>query len=255
MGESHPDPMASEKVALITGASSGIGRETARVLAKEGWAVGLLARRRERLSAIQEEIRSAGGEALVFPADVTDREAVRDAADVLVDRFGRLDALVNNAGVMPLSPLSALRVEDWERMVDVNVKGVLFGLAAALPHMLAAGGGHIVNVGSVAGRRPFPTGTVYSATKYAVRSLSAGIHLELSASSGIRVTDIEPGVVRTELMDHIADPDTREAFAARWEGLRPLEASDVAEAIRFVLEAPSHVNVNELLVRPTDQAT
>ncbi len=248
-------PSDGGRVALITGASSGIGRAAAKGLAATGWRVGLLARRKDRLDDLAEDIRGAGGECVVLPCDVTDRDGVRRAAETLIDTYGHIHALVNNAGIMPLSPLAAGRVDDWERMVDVNIKGVLFGIAAVLPHMLERRSGHVVNVGSVAGRRPFPGATVYSATKFAVRSISAGMHLELSASDGIRVTDIEPGVVRTELMDHIPDQDARRSFEERWADRRPLEAEDVAEAIRFVLEAPPHVNVNELLVRPTDQPT
>ncbi len=243
------------RVALITGASSGIGGATAALLSGHGWRVGLLARRKERLDRLAAEIAERGGESLVLPCDVTDRVAVRGAAERTLEAYGQIDALVNNAGVMPLSPLAAGLVDDWERMIDVNIKGVLFGIAAVLPHMLERRSGHVVNVGSVAGRRPFPGATVYSATKFAVRSISAGMHLELSASAGIRVTDIEPGVVRTELMDHIADDDVKRSFEERWAERQPLEAADVAEAIRFVLEAPPHVNVNELLVRPTDQPT
>ena len=138
-------------------------------------------------------------------------------------------------------------------MIDVNIKGVLYGVAATLPHMLDHGGGHIVNVGSVAGRRPIATGTVYAATKFALRALSAGIHLELSAQRGIRVTDIQPGAVSTELADHIQDPAARETFRARWVDRRMLTSDDIAEAILYAVTAPSRVNVNEILVRPTDQ--
>lgn len=246
---------SDNKVALVTGASSGIGQATAEKLASRGWRVGLLARRRDRLNDLCESIAASGGDAVALVCDITDAAAVAAAAVQLRDRHDRIDALVNNAGVMPLSPLSAGRVEEWDRMIDVNVKGVLYGIAAVLPDMVQRKSGHIVNVGSVAGRRPFPGGTVYSATKFAVRAISAGMQLELSSSSGIRITDIQPGVVRTELMDHIADPAAREAFAERWGDRKPLEAEDVAETIRFVLEAPDHVNVNELLVRPTDQPT
>lgn len=156
---------------------------------------------------------------------------------------------------MPLSPLEEVRVEEWERMVDVNVKGVLYGIAAALPHMLERDRGHIVNVGSMAGRRPFPGGTVYSATKFAVRALSAGIHRELSASRGIRVTDIQPGLVDTELPDGIGHRRTRGRFRERVAEIRMLEAADVADAVLFAVTAPERVNVNEVLVRPTHQAT
>jgi len=241
--------------ALITGASSGIGRSTARYLAMEGAAVGLLARREERLEALTDELRESGGRALPLVADITRRQEVDASVERMREAFGGVDILVNNAGIMPLSSLESLRIQDWEAMVDVNVKGVLYTIAAVLPFMLEAGAGHIVNVGSVAGRRPFKTGVVYSATKYAVRAISAGIHLELSAARGIRVTDIQPGVVDTELADHIPDPEARATFGKRWEGKRMLRDRDVAEAVRYAVTAPAHVNVNEILVRPTDQPT
>lgn len=243
------------KVAVVTGASSGIGRATARLLAARGAAVTAAARRTERLEALAAEAREGGGEVLVAPTDVTRREAVEAMVRETVSRFGPVDVLVNNAGVMHLAPLRKVRVDEWERMVDVNLKGVLFAIAAVLPGMLERGRGHIVNVGSVAGRRPFPGGAVYSATKFGVRALSAGLHRELSAASGIRVVDIEPGVVDTELAEHIHDEEARAAFAGRWEGKRMLRPEDVAEAILFAVTRPQRVNVNEILIRPTDQET
>ncbi len=248
-------PRLREKAAIVTGASSGIGAATARALAAEGASVSLLARREGRIEALSSDIERAGGRALALPTDVCDRSAMEDAVSATVDRFGRVDILVNNAGVMLLSSLAERRVEDWDRMIDVNVKGVLYGVAAVLPVMLEQGSGHIVNVGSVAGRRPLPSGTIYSATKFAVRAISAGIHRELSAQYGIRVTDVEPGVVETELMDHIPDPQVKAGFAERWADKRPLRPDDIADAIVFVVTAPDRVNVNELLVRPTDQPT
>lgn len=245
----------ADKTVVVTGASSGIGAATARALAAEGAAVGLLARRGERIRDLANAIRSAGGAALDVVTDVTDRTAVDRAIGAVADAFGGIDVLVNNAGVMLLSPLEDGRVDDWDRMIEVNVKGLLYGVAAALPRMLRQGGGHIVNVGSVAGRRPLPSGTVYAATKFAVRAISAGIHRELSAQAGIRVTDIEPGVVATELMDHIPDAEVREGFSQRWADRRPLRPEDIAETILFAVAAPDHVNVNEILVRPTDQPT
>ena len=243
------------RVALVTGASSGIGEAVARALAAEGAGVGLAARRVDRLEALAESIRQEGGAAFLHPTDVACRSDVEAFVGKALETFGRIDILVNNAGVMPLSPVAALRVEEWERMVDVNVKGVLYGIAAVLPSMLAQGSGHVVNVGSVAGRRPFPGGSVYSATKFAVRALTAGMQLELSASRGIRVTDIQPGGVETELMDHVADPDARARFASTWAGKQKLLASDVAQAVVYAVTAPARVNVNEILIRPTDQTT
>lgn len=243
------------KAAIVTGASSGIGEAAARALARAGAAVALAARRRERLETLAAEIRDAQGTALAISTDVTDREQVEALVDASLDAFGSIDILVNNAGIMPLAPLAECRVEEWERMVDVNIKGVLYGLAAVLPTMRRQGSGHVVNVGSVAGRRPFPGGTVYSATKFAVRAISAGIHKELSATEGIRVTNIEPGVVDTELPGGIHHRETRDGFHERWEGKRMLSSEDVADAILFAVAAPDRVNVNEILVRPTDQGT
>lgn len=246
-------PLAG-RVAIVTGASSGIGRATALRLAAAGARVVAAARRSDRLEALQA--RAPNEDAiLVMPTDVTSRRAMEALAAVTVDRFGTIDILVNNAGVMHLAEVRALDVADWEWMIDVNVKGVLYGIAAVLPHMLSEGRGHIVNVGSLAGRRPFPGGTVYAATKHAVRALSRGLQLELSSATGIRVTDLEPGVVRTELAEHIRDPEVREAFLARWRTRRPLEPADVAEAVLFAVSAPDRVNVSEILVRPTDQDT
>lgn len=245
----------SGRVAIVTGASSGIGEATAQALAEAGAAVVLAARRTERLEAMRERIVADGRRALAIGTDVADRPQVERLAEEAVTAFGRIDILVNNAGVMPSSEIEALRVDDWDRMIDVNVKGVLYGVAAVLPTMLQQGTGHIVNVGSVAGRRPLPGGTVYSATKFAVRSITAGLQLELSAHRGIRVTDIQPGVVRTELTDHIPDPERRAQFQSRWSERRMLEPEDVADAVVFAVTAPERVNVNEILIRPTDQPT
>ncbi len=247
------------KVAIVTGASSGIGEAAARALAAEGAHVVVAARRAERLAALVSDIEESGGTALAVPTDVTKRESVEALVRQTLDAFGRLDILVNNAGIMPLSLIRKLHVEEWDRMIDVNIKGVLYCIAACLPSMLdqggGGGGGHIVNVSSVAGRRPFPGGTIYSATKFAVRAISQGIHLELSAKDRIRVVDIEPGVVATELTDHITDEEVATRFETIWADKTRLQASDVAEAILFAVTQPDRVNVNEILVRPTDQET
>ena len=243
------------RTAIVTGASSGIGMAVGRALAEAGASVVLAARRAERLETLAQEIRDRGGAAKACATDVTRRAEVEALVAHTSEVFGPVDILVNNAGVMPLSPLAEVRVDDWERMVDVNIKGVLFGIGAALPIMLGEGRGHIVNIGSVAGRRPFPGGTVYSATKFALRALTAGIQLELSAASGIRVTDVQPGVVDTELADHIPDAAQRDAFLERWSEKRALRASDVAAAVMHAVTAPPHVNINEILIRPTDQPT
>ena len=244
-----------DKVAIITGASSGIGEATARRLAESGARVVLAARRVERLEALAADIERRDGAALVAPTDVTDERSVQRLARTALDAFGRIDILINNAGIMPLSPISKLKVEEWDRMIDVNIKGVLYCIAATLPTMLEQGSGHIINLSSVAGRRSFPSGTVYSATKFAVRAISQGLRLELSPIEGIRVTDIEPGVVATELTHHITDKETADRFQEMWAEKTPLESIDIAETILFVLSRPDHVNVNEILVRPTDQPT
>jgi NADP-dependent 3-hydroxy acid dehydrogenase YdfG len=243
------------KVAIITGASSGIGEATARLLAGEGMAVVLAARRDGRLDTLQTELEAAGGRALAIPTDVTDRDAVDLMVQTARDWFERIDVLVNSAGVMLLAPVQELLVDEWDRMVNVNIRGVLNCTAAVLPTMIERGGGHVVNVGSVAGRRAFRGGTVYSATKFAVRALSAGFRSELSPDLGIRVTDVQPGVVDTELPSHSSDEGLRAEFDRRWEGRRSLDPEDIARAVHYAVSQPPHVNVNEILVRPTDQVT
>ncbi len=244
-----------DKVAIVTGASSGIGEASARALAGEGAKVVVAARRTERLDALVARIQSEGGTALAVTTDVTSRQSTEALVEQTLNAYGRVDILVNNAGVMPLSLIRKRHVEEWDRMIDVNIKGVLYCIAACLPSMLDQGGGHIVNVSSVAGRRPFPGGTIYSATKFAVRAISQGMHLELSAKDRIRVVDIEPGVVATELTDHITDEEVATRFETTWADKTRLEASDVSQAILFAVTQPDRVNVNEILVRPTDQET
>ncbi len=240
----------SDQAIVITGASSGIGEATARLLASEGASVALAARRTDRLESLKAEIESDGGRALVVETDVTDRAACQRLVDQALDAFGRLDVLVNNAGVMPLSFVKNVRVEEWERMVSVNLNGVLYCTAAALGHFVEQEGGHIVNVSSVAGRRVFPGGAVYCATKHAVTAFSEGLRMELGPRYGIRVTCIEPGAVATELAEHIADEEfiAKSSFDAT-----PLESEDIAEAIRYALTAPPRATVHEVLVMPTEQ--
>ncbi len=242
-----------DKVAIVTGASAGIGRATAVLLAGAGAYVVATARRLDRLRDLVSEIEAAGGSALPVACDVRDAAKVSEVASAAAEAFGPVDILVNNAGVMSIGPLTDTAVEDWTRMVDVNVTGVLNFLGAVLPSMVERGSGHIVNVGSVAGRRPFPGATVYCATKFALRAISWGMHLELGAAHGIRVTDIQPGYVSTELLDHA--PDTKAAWDEAWAGRRTLQPEDVARTILFAVTSPDHVAVSELLVRPTDQPT
>ena len=244
-----------DKVAIVTGASSGIGEASARALAEDGAKVVVAARRTERLDAVVARIGSQGGTALAVTTDVTNRQSTEALVEQTLNAYGRVDILVNNAGVMPLSLIRKRHVEEWDRMIDVNIKGVLYCIAACLPSMLDQGGGHIVNVSSVAGRRPFLGGTIYSATKFAVRAISQGMHLELSARDRIRVVDIEPGVVATELTDHITDEEVATRFEKTWAEKTRLQASDVSQAILFAVTQPDRVNVNEILVRPTDQET
>ncbi|PTX53893.1 NADP-dependent 3-hydroxy acid dehydrogenase YdfG [Melghirimyces profundicolus] len=239
------------KTAVITGASSGIGEATALHLAREGAAVVLAARREDRLAALAEKVRAETDvRVMAVPTDVTNREEVESMIRRAEEELGSVDILVNNAGVMLLSFLDKGKVEEWERMVDVNIKGVLFGVHSVLPGMLKRGGGHIVNVSSVAGHEVFPSSSVYSATKYAVRAFSMGLEKELSRS-GIRVTNISPGAVATELTQHITDPDVTDMFAK--QKLTPLESEDIARSITYAVTQPENVNVNEVIVRPTNR--
>jgi NADP-dependent 3-hydroxy acid dehydrogenase YdfG len=239
----------SKKIVLITGASSGIGAATALHLAAGGHHVVVGARRTDRLKDLVEEIRARGGAADDHELDVTNLESVQAFTAAAHREHGRIDVLVNNAGVMPLSPLSALHVDEWNQMIDVNLRGTLHGIAAVLPLMQARGSGHIVNVASTAAHRVDPTAAVYCATKFGVRALSEGLRQE---SRDIRVTVVSPGFTATELADHGRDEQTRSAVRAATDELG-LPASAIAEAIGYAIEQPGHVDVNELVVRPTAQ--
>jgi NADP-dependent 3-hydroxy acid dehydrogenase YdfG len=234
-----------QKVVLITGASSGIGEATARHLAANGARVVLGARRTERLEQIAREIREAGGAVEFHSLDVTSLSDMQKFAEFALQKFGGIDVIVNNAGVMPLSPLAELRIEEWDRMIDVNIRGVLHGIAAVLPHMSARKSGHIINVSSIGGHRVWPTCAVYSGTKFAVRAISEGLRQE---TSDIRVTIISPGVVESELADTITSRSTAEAMAEfRKVALSP---DAIARAIAYAVEQPADVDVNEIIVRP-----
>ncbi|BDZ48606.1 oxidoreductase [Frondihabitans sucicola] len=234
---------------LITGASSGIGEATARHLASLGYPVFLGARRADRLTAIVDEIREAGGRADSRQLDVTDIDSVRAFVGAAREVNGTIEVLVNNAGVMPLSTVSALRIDEWNQMIDVNLRGTLHGIAAVLPLMEAQGRGHIINVASVSGLRVDPTAAVYSATKFAVRALSEGLRQE---STVVRVTIISPGFTVSELTEQGGDADTQAAVREATAQLG-LPASAVAEAIAYAVSQPSSVDVNEIIVRPTLQ--
>jgi NADP-dependent 3-hydroxy acid dehydrogenase YdfG len=244
--------MIKGKVAIVTGASSGIGYATCLALSKAGARVAAGARRTDRLESLEKEIAKNGGEILIQKLDVTKKAECDSFVHAAAKKWGMVDILVNNAGLMPLSFFKSLKVDEWDRMVDVNIKGVLYCTAAAIPHMLAKKWGHIVNISSVAGRVVFPAGSVYCATKHAVTALSEGLRQEFSTRSNIRVTCIEPGVVATELTNTITDKSL-EKFVEATKQMEALHAEDIANAILFAVESPSHMNVNEILVRPTTQ--
>jgi NADP-dependent 3-hydroxy acid dehydrogenase YdfG len=237
------------KVIAITGASSGIGEATAKYLAERGAAVMLGARRLDRLEGLAAEIGRSGGKAEAMAVDVAKRADLAAFVDRAKDRFGRLDVLVSNAGLMPLSLLDELKVDEWDRMIDVNIRGVLHGIAAALPLFRAAGSGHFVNVSSVSGLNVAPTTAVYSGTKFAVRAISEGLRQE--AGSSIRVTIISPGAVQTELAETISSADLKKRVKAFQANAIPSLA--IASAIAFAIAQPSNVDVNEIVVRPTAQ--
>ena len=238
------------KVVVITGGSSGLGEAAARHLSALGATIVIGARRRERIEALQSEFAAQGRPALALATDVTRRDEVQRLVDAAVAQFGRVDVMVNNAGLMPNSPLDRLRVDDWDRMIDVNLKGVLYGIAAVLPLMQRQKSGHIVNVSSVAGHKVRAGGAVYAATKHAVRALSEGLRLEVK-SYGIRTTVISPGAVSSELTETISDPDVAARTRQVYELAIP--ASSFARAIAYAIEQPDDVDINEILFRPTAQ--
>ena len=242
------------KVALITGASSGIGAATALKLAANGAKVGLAARRADRLTQLVAEIEKAGGQAIALEMDVVDNGSVTAGVSKLVEAFGTVDILFNNAGLMPLSDIDMLKTDEWHRMVDVNIKGVLNTTAAVLPHMIGRKSGHIVNTSSIAGRKVFAGLSVYCATKHAITALSDGMRIELSKKHNIRVTCVQPGAVETELYDQISDPAARQQMDDLKTQMEFLKAEDIAETVLFALQAPRHMDIAEVFVMPTQQA-
>lgn len=240
----------SGKIVIITGASSGIGEATAKMLAERGAKLMLAARREERLQDLVSKIEQAGGTATYQTIDVTNYEQMQALAQATIDKYGKIDVLLNNAGLMPLSRLDKLRVEEWDKIVDVNIKGVLYGIAAVLPIMQSAKSGHIINISSVAGHNVFPGGAVYCGSKFAVRAISEGLRQEVGAD--IRCTIISPGAVATKLTDSIKDADASQNIEAVYQDA--IDADAIARAIVFALEQPPEVDVNEILIRPTAQA-
>lgn len=240
MMNNHP------KVILITGASSGIGEATARHLAKQGHHLLIGARRTDRLKTLAAELNAAGGTVEYRTLDVTSLEDTQAFADFALKLFGRIDVMINNAGVMPLSPLEELKFGDWNQMIDVNIRGVLHGIAAVLPHFQKRKGGHVINMSSIGGFQVWPTCAVYSGTKFAVRAISEGLRLE---TKEIRVTIVSPGVVESELAHTITDPSTRDMI----EDFRKvaLTPDAIARGVAYAIEQPADVDVNELIIRPT----
>ena len=238
------------KVVVITGASSGLGESTARHLAELGATVVLGARRVDRIDALARELTANGQPALAVQTDVTDRVQVQRLVDAAIARFGRIDVMINNAGLMPHSPLERLKIDDWDRMIDVNLKGVLYGIAAALPSMQAQKSGHIINVSSVAGHKVRPGGAVYAATKHAVRALSEGLRQEVKPYN-IRTTVISPGAVDTELPNSITEPDVAANMRKIYEVAVPADA--FARAVAYAMGQPDDIDINEILFRPTKQ--
>ena len=252
----------NSKVAIVTGASSGIGYTTSLALSKAGIRVAVGARRLDKLQELKKQIvkndgegKSAIVEEEIFiqrKLDVTSKPDCDSFVDRVVKKWGRVDILINNAGLMPLSHFKNCKVQEWEQMIDVNIKGVLYCTSAVIPYMLDKKSGHIVNISSVAGRIVFAGGSVYCATKHAITAFSEGLRKELSPEDNIRVTCIEPGAVSTELLETITD-ESMSKFVQASKNMERLQSEDIANAILYAIQAPNHVNVNEILMRPTAQ--
>ncbi|WP_036167041.1 SDR family oxidoreductase [Massilia sp. 9096] len=237
------------KVILISGGSTGIGAEVARLLASEGAHVAIAARRKDKLDEVVAGIEAAGGTAKAYALDVTDKKQVEAVVAATVADFGKLDVLINNAGLMPIRPMAEVNTDEWDAMIDVNLKGTLYGIAAALPRFIAQESGHIINLSSVAGVKVFaPGGTVYSGTKFAVSAISEGLRQEVGDK--IRVTSIEPGAVESDLK-HSTSGTARETVLEFYKQAIP--AASVARAIAFAIEQPADVDINEIVLRPTAQ--
>lgn len=241
-----------EKVVIITGASSGIGEATAKELASKGAKLVLAARREDRLKKLQDEIEQSGGEAVYKVTDVSLHQQMEDLAAYALNKFGKIDVLVNNAGIMPQAFLALKKVDEWDRMIDVNIKGVLYAIGAVLPSMRERKSGHIINLSSVAGHNIYPGGTVYCGTKHAVRAISEGLRQEEAMSgTNIRVTNISPGAVTSELLETTTDPAMKAGLDDFYK--IAIDADSIARAIAFAIEQPSDVGINEMIIRPTAQ--
>jgi NADP-dependent 3-hydroxy acid dehydrogenase YdfG len=242
------------KTVIVTGASSGIGEATATKLGERGAKVAIVARRRERLEKLAVQIEKSGGQALVIEADITDKKICQEAVEEVLKEWNKIDILINNAGVMLLGPTAKAPLEEWERMISVNLLGLLYMTYAALPNMRKAGSGHLVNISSVAGRTARAGSAVYNATKWGVNAFTEALRQELvSDKLKIRTTLIEPGAVETELTSHNR-PEVQETLKERFKGMdKKLQSEDIAAAILYALSQPEHVNVNEILIRPTEQ--
>ncbi|MBO7743495.1 SDR family oxidoreductase [Paenibacillus sp. MWE-103] len=239
----------TDKVVLITGGGTGLGAEAARLLASKGAIVAVAARRKDKLDEVVAQIAKAGGKAGAYPLDVTDKAQFKAVVEAVIADFGKLDVLVNNAGYMPIRPMSEVNTDEWDAMIDINIKGVLYGIASALPIFLANQSGHFINVSSVAGIKVFsPGGTVYSGTKFAVRAISEGLRHEVGAK--IRVTSIEPGAVESDLKFNTTGT-SQSAVLDFYNAAIP--ASAVARAVVFAVEQPADVDINEIVLRPTAQ--
>lgn len=241
-----------DRVALVTGASSGIGEATALRLAEMGAKVAVTARRADRLEALAAKIREAGGEVQIIVADLMQETDAARIVEDCVGHYGRIDVLVNNAGVMLLSPIDEADPKDWRNMIELNLLNLMISCKAALPHMRKQGDGHIVNISSTAGRTAAPTASGYNASKWGLNGFSEALRRE-THKDGIRITLIEPGIVETELRDHIPHKETQSMLNEAAGAMRQLQGEDIAAAIAYAVSQPAHVNVNEILIRPTDQ--
>jgi NADP-dependent 3-hydroxy acid dehydrogenase YdfG len=241
-----------DQVVIITGASSGIGEETAKELSAKGAKLVLADRREDRLKELADKVNNDGGNAIYKPTDVTSYEEMEELAAYAQKEFGQIDAIVNNAGLMPLSYLNKQKIKEWDQMIDVNIKGVLYGISAVLPHMRERKQGHIINISSVAGHVVFPGSAVYSGTKFAVRAITDGLRMEESADSKIRATIISPGAVSTELTSTITDEDVKGGVEDLYQ--EAITPDSIARTIRYALEEPAEIAINEIVVRPTNQS-